>query len=88
MAKKSRLTTEEELAWERGFPERMRNLRELAAGRARREWLAANGLDPDTPAVGPPVGEPVAGERLDIRQIVSRNLSPEERRRFGFPEPR
>ncbi len=88
MARKRRLTSEEELAWERGFPERMRNLRELAEGRARREWLVAQGLDPETPPPGQSGGAADDLERLDLREIVSRRLSPEERRRFGFPEPR
>ena len=66
----------------------MRNLRELAEGRARRESLVAHGLDPDAPPEGPSRGAADAEERLDLREIVSRRLSAEERRRFGFPEPR
>jgi hypothetical protein len=54
MAKRKRPKSEEELAWERGFAERMRNLRELAGGRARREWLVQHGLDPETPTPTPP----------------------------------
>jgi hypothetical protein len=86
MAKRKRPKSEEELAWERGFPERMRNLRELAEGRARPEWLVEHGLDPETPAATPPVGsEQPAG---DLREVIARRLTAEQRRRFGFPEPR
>jgi hypothetical protein len=87
MAMNRRLTNEEELAWERGFAERMRNLRELAEGRARREWLVAHGLDPNTPPSAPPDAPGDAPTRGDVRRIVSRSLSPDERRRFGFPDP-
>jgi hypothetical protein len=63
----------------------MRNLRELAEGRARREWLAEHGLDPETPAAAAPVGSERAVS--DLREVVARRLTPEQRRRFGFPEP-
>jgi len=43
--RKKRELTEEELEWERGFQERMRNLRELAQGRAAREWREKHGVE-------------------------------------------
>jgi hypothetical protein len=40
MAKKKRMTKAEREAWERHLDETVRNLRELAAGRAERTWRA------------------------------------------------
>jgi hypothetical protein len=38
MAKKRKMTRAEREAWERHLDETVRNLRELAAGRAERDW--------------------------------------------------
>ncbi len=45
MGKRKRIwrSEEERLAWERHLDETIRNLRELANGRAEREWRAKHG---------------------------------------------
>ncbi len=45
MAKKKKQTKAEREAWERHLDETVRNLRELAAGRAEREWRAKHSLE-------------------------------------------
>ncbi|HEY5294887.1 MAG TPA: hypothetical protein VIJ70_05375 [Gaiellaceae bacterium] len=45
MAKKKKQTKAEREAWERHLDETVRNLRELAAGRAEREWRAKHQLE-------------------------------------------